>query len=79
MRVVLKAFTDRTFVFKVKPPPTSWFLKRCAGVMSCADDPGDEVVGVVSVKNIYEIAKIKQEVDPDLESINLRSICKVLP
>ena len=31
MRVVLKAYVDRSFKFVVKPPPTSWFVKRAAG------------------------------------------------
>lgn len=31
MRVVLKAYADRTYEFKIKPPPTSWFIKKCIG------------------------------------------------
>lgn len=30
--VDLSAFSNRSFTFKVKTPPTSWFVKRCAGV-----------------------------------------------
>ena len=30
--VDLSAFSNRSFTFSVKTPPTSWFLKRCAGV-----------------------------------------------
>ena len=30
--VTLSAFSNRTFEFEVKTPPTSWYLKRCAGV-----------------------------------------------
>ena len=30
--VDLSAFSNRSFTFKVKTPPTSWFLKKCAGV-----------------------------------------------
>ena len=30
--VDLSAFSNRSFTFKVKSPPTSWFLKKCAGV-----------------------------------------------
>ena len=30
--VDLSAFSNRSFTFKVKTPPTTWFLKRCAGV-----------------------------------------------
>ena len=30
--VELSAFSNRSFTFRVKTPPTSWFLKRCAGI-----------------------------------------------
>jgi large subunit ribosomal protein L11 len=30
--VELSAFSNRTFTFRVKTPPTSWLLKRCAKV-----------------------------------------------
>ena len=30
--VELCAFSNRSFTFKVKTPPTSWFIKKCAGV-----------------------------------------------
>lgn len=53
----------RTFSFVVKSPPTSWLLLRCAGVEKGATSPGRETVGKpVSLKHVYEIAKIKQKV-----------------
>lgn len=30
--VLLSAFSNRTFTFKVKTPSTSWFVKRCVGI-----------------------------------------------
>ena len=32
MRVILKAYVDRSFKFVVKPPPTSYFIKKAAGL-----------------------------------------------
>ena len=32
MRVKLTAFTDRSFKFIVKPPPSSWFIKKASGL-----------------------------------------------
>lgn len=53
----------RTFSFVVKSPPTSWFLMRCAGVDKGSGNPGTEIVGrPVSLKHVYEIARIKQGV-----------------
>ena len=30
--VTLSAFSNRTFTYEVKSPPTSWFLKKCSGI-----------------------------------------------
>lgn len=30
--VLLSAFNNRTFQFVVKSPPTTWFIKRAAGI-----------------------------------------------
>ncbi|KAJ2722015.1 mitochondrial 54S ribosomal protein YmL19 [Coemansia sp. Benny D115] len=66
---------DRTFTFAVKSPPTSWLLKRAAGVTKGAARPGSETVGTVSLKHIYTISQIKAK-DPVMSHIDLRSICK---
>ncbi|CEG40260.1 ribosomal protein l11 [Plasmopara halstedii] len=75
--VVLTAFTDRTFSFTTKTPPASWFLKKAAGITSGSSTPGQKVVGTVSLRQIYEIAKVKQE-DEMVDYIDLQSICKTL-
>ena len=53
MRVILKAFSDRTFVFKVKPPPTSWFIKRASGLIKGSDSNKKYKVGKIGIKYIY--------------------------
>ena len=78
LRIVLKAYTDRTYSFIVKPPPTSWFLKRCAMVPMGTGTPGKRIVGHVGVKYIYEIAKIKMALDPDFRFHNLPGVCKMI-
>ena len=57
---LLTAYEDRTYSFEMKTPPTSWFLKQVSGVDKGSKTPGKEFVGKVSVKHIYEIAKIKK-------------------
>jgi len=73
--VELSAFSNRTFNFVVKTPPTSWFLKRCAGIEDGSKRPGHDIVGKVHVKQIYEIAIAKQA-DAHLKAIPLESLCK---
>ena len=76
MRVKLTAYVDRSFKFVVKPPPTTWFVKRAASLYKGSTMPGHESAGKVSVKYLYEIAKVKQEADPDLYSHDVEGILK---
>ena len=76
MRVLLKAYVDRSFTFEIKPPPTSYFIKKASGLEKGSQKPGHESAGRVSVKYIYEIAKIKQKVDDDLADHDLEGICQ---
>jgi|TARA_B110000091_G_scaffold72895_1_gene80349 large subunit ribosomal protein L11 len=73
--VMLTAFEDRTYDFKTKTPPTTWLLKQVSGVEKGTTAPGKELVGEVSSKQIYEIAKIKVQ-DEHLSDISLESLCK---
>ncbi|KAI9303132.1 50S ribosomal protein L11 [Cunninghamella echinulata] len=65
---------DRTFTFITKTPPTTFLLKRAAGIEKGASKPGTEIVGNVSLKHVYEIAKVKQK-DANLQHLSLESIC----
>ncbi|ORZ21273.1 50S ribosomal protein L11 [Absidia repens] len=65
---------DRTFSFVTKTPPTAFLLKRIAGINKGAQKPGTEIVGNVSLKHVYEIAKLKQQ-DTNLKHLSLESIC----
>ena len=78
MRVILKAFVDRSFSFIVKPPPTSYFIKKASGYEKLSNKPGHESVGRVSVKYIYEIAKLKQQTDQDLAEHDLEGVCMMI-
>lgn len=64
--VKLTAFMDKTYEYNVKAPPVSHFLLAAAGVKDGATKPGDEIVGTVSLKHVYEIARIKSEENDNL-------------
>ena len=74
MRVKLTAYVDRSYKFVVKPPPTTWFIKKAASLPKGSEEPGHTSAGRVSIKYLYEIAKIKQEVDPDLREHDVEGI-----
>ncbi|PKI83650.1 mitochondrial 54S ribosomal protein YmL19 [Malassezia vespertilionis] len=65
---------DRSFSFTTMTPPTSLLLKRAANITTGARKPGAEVTGTISIKQVYEIAKIKiKDVD-----VNEKEMCKVV-
>ncbi len=78
MRVVLKAYVDRSFTFVVKPPPTSYFVKKASGLYKACDRPGHNSAGRVSIKYLYEAAKVKQEVDPDLVEHDVEGVLRMM-
>jgi large subunit ribosomal protein L11 len=74
---------DRSFHFEVRTPATSYLLLRAAGVqmekgkLKGANNPGKEFVGSVSLKHVYEIAKIKQT-ELRLSGLSLEGVCKTV-
>ncbi|KAK3906619.1 ribosomal protein L11, N-terminal domain-containing protein [Staphylotrichum tortipilum] len=73
---------DRTFHFEIRTPQTSWLLLNAAeapmgkkGKRKGASNPGSEIVGTVSLKHIYEIAKIKQS-ELRLSGLSLEGLCR---
>ena len=68
---------DRTFTFITKTPPTSYFLKKAAGIEKGTGKPGHEVVATLSLKHVYEIAKIKAT-DDHLKHLKLESIASTV-
>lgn len=77
MKVKLTAFTDRTFKFKIKPPETSWFLRKAAGQEKFTALPGHYNFVEVPVQYVYEIAKVKKELDPDFKNYDVATIMTV--
>lgn len=73
--VLLTAYSNRTFAFEIKSPPTTWFLKRCAKIEKGAKQPGLEYVGSVGTKDIFEIAMIKGQ-EEDMDTMPLAGLCR---
>lgn len=71
----ITAYSDRTFTYKTKHPPVQHMLKVCTGVPRFAKQPGKEVVGEISVRAIYEIAKVKQA---DMNGVTLEQACSMI-
>ena len=61
-------YTDGSFTFILKTPPTAVLLKKAAGVEKGSAVPNREKVGKVSRRQIREIAELKMK---DLNAIDL--------
>ncbi|XP_046849309.1 39S ribosomal protein L11, mitochondrial-like isoform X1 [Xenia sp. Carnegie-2017] len=72
-RITFKA--DRSYVFETTMPPVSHFLKQAAGIEKGASKPGKEIAGTVTLKHIYEIAKVKKS-DKVFQNASLETVCK---
>ncbi|KAL3872527.1 hypothetical protein ACJMK2_035751 [Sinanodonta woodiana] len=67
--------SDRTFDIKTTMPPSTYFLKMAAGIKKGAMKPAQEIAGKVSLKHIYEIAKIKSQ-DEAFDMVPMEEICR---
>ncbi|VFP85584.1 50S ribosomal protein L11 [Buchnera aphidicola (Cinara pseudotaxifoliae)] len=73
--VVITVYSDKTFTFITKTPPTSVLLKKCLAIKSGSKKPKHEVVGKITKKQIYEIAKQKMI---DMTGSNIDKIAKTI-
>ena len=72
---VITAYADRTFSFVTKTPPASYYLKKAAGLPKAAQNPGKEVVGSVTMKQVLEIVEFKKA---DLNTSDVDQACKMI-
>ena len=66
--VIITAYKDRSFDFKTKLPPVSFYLKKAAKIKKGNSTPGRSLVGKVTIKDIEDIATKKMS---DLNAIDL--------
>lgn len=52
-------FQDSSFKFILKSPPTSFLIKKAAGVEKGASNPKTETVATLTRKQVQEIAELK--------------------
>ena len=73
--VVVTVYTDRSYSFILKTPPTAVLLKRAANIAKGSAEPNKSKVGTVTAKQVEEIAKTKM---PDLNSDSLESAMRTV-
>jgi large subunit ribosomal protein L11 len=53
-------FTDGSFKFDLKSPPTTFLIKRAAGIDKGAQNPLTQKVGKITRKQVREIGEVKR-------------------
>lgn len=61
-------FTDGSFTFELKTPPTPVLLRKAAGIEKGSAEPNRTKVGKVTRRQVQEIAEIKMR---DLNAVDL--------
>lgn len=61
-------FTDGSFKFKLKSPPTAFLIRRAAGLEKGSSVPNVDKVGKLTRQQVQEIAEIKMK---DLNAVDI--------
>jgi large subunit ribosomal protein L11 len=73
--VEISVYEDRSFDFKLKTPPAARLLLKAAGVPKGSGEPHKTKVAKVTMDQVREIAKTKQE---DLNANDIDAAAKII-
>ena len=73
--VEITYYHDKSFTFKMKTPPVSFFLKKAAGLQKGATAPGRGLIGSVKRSQVREIAEAKMK---DLNAVNVDAAMRMV-
>jgi len=72
---LITVFADKSFSFKTKTPPASYFLRKAAKLSKGGSTPGREVAGRVTMAQVREIAEAKMV---DLNANDIDAAAKII-
>lgn len=70
--VSITAYTDKTFTYVIKTPPTTYFIKKALDLKAGSQKPGHQPAGELTLKHVLEIARVKQRDTPEQ---SLEALC----
>ncbi|MCH7732578.1 MAG: 50S ribosomal protein L11 [Candidatus Marinimicrobia bacterium] len=73
--VVISVYEDRSFTFVTKTPPAAFLLKKAAKIEKGSAEPNREKVGVVTEKDLQQIAELKMK---DLNANSVESAVEMI-
>ena len=68
--VVITVYSDRTFTFITKTPPTALLIKKACGIETASGKPNKEKVAKITKAQVKEIAELKM---PDLNAASVEA------
>lgn len=66
-------FTDGSFKFDLKSPPTGFLILKAAGIQKGSPKPNAQKVGTITRKQVREIAEVKQK---DMNTSDIEAIMR---
>ena len=69
----ITVFTDGSFTFVLKSPPTAELLKKAAGLEKGSDAPNKNKVGTITRAQLREIAEVKLK---DMNALDIEAAMK---
>lgn len=73
--VIITVFTDKTFTFIAKTPPTTELIKKKINLGKGSSKPHTDKVGKISWREIEEIAQVKL---PDLNAVDIEQAKRII-
>ncbi|BFI91056.1 50S ribosomal protein L11 [Enterobacterales bacterium endosymbiont of Anomoneura mori] len=68
--VIITIYSDKSFTFIIKTPPTSFLIKKKIGLKIGSNKPNKNIVGNITYSQLKDIAKIKSK---DMTGSNIES------
>src|SRR5687767_14510212 len=72
---LITVYADRSFSFETKTPPASFLLKKAARLSKGSTEPGKQVSGRVTRKQLREIAEVKMK---DLNANDIEAAARII-
>ena len=73
--VIITVYKDKKFDFVIKSPPASHFIKEAVKLKSGSKEPGRNIVGYITKKQVADIAKQKMS---DLNANDIEEASKII-
>lgn len=73
--VLITVYTDKTFTFVVKTPPTSELIRKKINLPKGSSRPNTDKVGKITWKEVEEVARVKM---PDLNAVDIEQAKKIV-